>query len=93
MLQVHTISDWLIDCFKSSRGAKKKTKMSCWQLMSVLHVQSDEREKDVQKRIRAACLLITNGAFVDAENKKGRPPTTYGLPEVQIAIAQFMEQK
>ena len=59
----------------------------------MLHVQSEEQERDVQGRIRAACLLITSGAFVDAENKKGRPPTTYGLAEVQIGVAQFIERK
>ena len=61
--------------------------------MTLLHVQSEERERAVQARIRAACLLITNGAFVDAENKAGRPPTTYGPSEVQIGVAQFIDQK
>nr|KAG5706448.1 hypothetical protein BaRGS_032841 [Batillaria attramentaria] len=52
----------------------------------------EEREKDVQTRIRISTLLITNGAFVDAENRKGKPPTIYGHAEIQLAVQQFIQK-
>ncbi|XP_070207922.1 uncharacterized protein [Littorina saxatilis] len=51
-----------------------------------------EKQEDVRKRLHVSRRLITSGAFVDAVNQKGRPPTTYGLTEVQIGVAQFLSE-
>ncbi|XP_070207925.1 E3 ubiquitin-protein ligase MIB2-like isoform X2 [Littorina saxatilis] len=52
-----------------------------------------EKEEDIQNRLHISRLLIINGAFVDAVNQKGRPPTTCGLTEVQIGVAEFISEK
>jgi hypothetical protein len=56
-------------------------------------LQESELAKDVMTRLEISRLLITSGAFVDAENRKGRPPITYGLPEVQMGVREFINQK
>ena len=46
-----------------------------------------------EERVRIACTLIANGAFVDAEDSKGRTCMRYGGPEIQAAVQDFMDRK
>ncbi|XP_025082703.1 E3 ubiquitin-protein ligase MIB2-like isoform X1 [Pomacea canaliculata] len=60
---------------------------------SPLQIDSEEFHDDpiLRTRTQIACLLITNGAFVDVEDNMGRPPTRYGLQEVRAAVQHFMD--
>jgi hypothetical protein len=46
-----------------------------------------------EARVKIACLLISNGAFVDVENKEGKTFMRFGRPEVQAAVQDFMDRK
>lgn len=46
-----------------------------------------------QTRTRIACTLISNGAFVDAENASGRTFMRYGSSEITDAVQSFMDEK
>ncbi|XP_076451973.1 uncharacterized protein LOC143287678 [Babylonia areolata] len=51
---------------------------------------SQEREADIQTRIQIACQLISHGAFVDARNRKGKPPTVFGHDGTMAGVARFI---
>lgn len=63
------------------------------QPQSVACLQEFHDDPILRTRTQIACLLITNGAFVDVEDNMGRPPTRYGLQEVRAAVQHFMDAK
>ncbi|KAK7093339.1 hypothetical protein V1264_007113 [Littorina saxatilis] len=52
------------------------------------HGPQSEQEKQV--RVALACLLISNGAYVDVEDFGGRDPLSHGDPDVIEGVKSFM---
>ncbi|XP_076451290.1 uncharacterized protein LOC143287230 [Babylonia areolata] len=55
-------------------------------------VQGEAELYFLEARVSIACLLIANGAFVDAENSKGRTCMRYGSPEIIGSVQNFIDQ-
>lgn len=55
--------------------------------------QSEKAELEVACRVQIGNLLISRGAFVDAENHLGRHPFNYGRSAVRNGITAFMSHK
>lgn len=47
----------------------------------------------VENRTQLACFLITSGAVVDSTDDYGKTPLSYGYPEVQENVRQFLKEK
>ena len=50
-------------------------------------------EQENQLRVALACMLISNGAYVDVPDFSGRSPLTYGVPAVKEGVDKFMKHK
>lgn len=44
-------------------------------------------------RVALACLLVSNGALVDAENLEGRGPLAAGDPAIRVGVESFITEK
>ncbi|KAK7093326.1 E3 ubiquitin-protein ligase MIB2-like isoform X2 [Littorina saxatilis] len=55
-------------------------------------IASEAGRQECQLRVAIACMLISNGAYVDIENRKGRNPLSYGVTPVQEEVRRFVEQ-
>nr|KAG5689269.1 hypothetical protein BaRGS_005277 [Batillaria attramentaria] len=59
----------------------------------LLVFNTEEAEVEVACRVQIATMLITRGAYVDAENHQGRHPFLYGVSQVRDGIKTFMKHK
>ncbi|XP_070206797.1 E3 ubiquitin-protein ligase MIB2-like [Littorina saxatilis] len=55
------------------------------------NIESEAGRQECQLRVAIACMLISNGAYVDVENRKGRNPLSYGVHPVREGVRRFVE--
>ncbi|KAK7093227.1 hypothetical protein V1264_007017 [Littorina saxatilis] len=51
-----------------------------------------QSDQEIQVRVALACLLVSNGAYVDVEDSEGRTPLTYGDPVLREGVESFIRK-